>query len=366
MKQWGTWPFYSVSCRRDMDRLLRRGGSLSAYRSNPLFPVGPQAESWAWRLEREAERVFQVKHVSACSNGTMALIAALRALDLSPGNVVVSPFTFSATAAAIRFAGHEPVFADVSPATFCLDPESVATLVGPQTRAILPVDLFGRLADYRKLLTFGLPTVQDASQAVGATVPLCQGTIAVVSFNGAKNVPAGEAGAVLTDSKDLAERVRRFVSHGENHGDPQVGLNARLNEPTALIAWHGLKALWERNAARRRLANVLIEDLRGHPNIRTLPNPAGHALYVFALVLAEGVDRARFAENLKRLGVEVGCGYLTPHLADYPAFKGCRRAPLPVVTELSERSLVLFSQVRPPATAADMRWLAARIRAALA
>lgn len=363
--RWGQWPWYSAACRRDMDRLLTKGGGLSAYRSNPSWPVGPVGGSWAWRLERDAEKTFKARHVIACANATLGLIAAIRALDLPPGQIVTTPFTFSATSAAIRFAGHEPVFADVIPTTFCLDPDSVATVLGPKTRAILPVDLFGRLADYRKLRAFGLPIVQDASQAVGAARPLCQGDIAAVSFNGGKNVPAGEAGAVLTESPTLATALRRFASHGENWFFPAVGLNARMPEPTALIAWHGLQALRTRNAARRRLAWMLIDQLRDHPKIRSLPEPLEHALYVFPVVLAEGVDRARFADKLRRRGVAVGSGYLTPHLGDYPAFKACRRAPLPVVTELSERSLCIFSQVRPPATEADMRWLAKQIRAAL-
>jgi dTDP-4-amino-4,6-dideoxygalactose transaminase len=348
-----------------MDQLLAKGDSLSAYRSNPAWPVGPVAGSWAWKFERAAEKALNVRHVIACANGTLALIAALRALDLPPGEIVTTPYTFSATAAAIRFAGHEPVFADVEPETFCLDPESVAGVIGPRTRALLPVDLFGALADYEGLKRFGLPIVEDAAQAVGAGLTACRGEIAMVSFNGGKQLPAGEAGAVATNSHELAERARRFVSHGENFFDVSVGLNARLNEPTALIAWHGLKKLSTRNARRRTLARILVSELRGQAAIRTLPDPVGHALYVFPLVLHASVDRARFAERLKQAGVEVGCGYLTPPISSYPAFKDCRRAPLPVVTELSECSLCLFSQVRPPATEADMRWLANAIREAL-
>lgn len=367
----GRWPMYSAACRRDMDRLLRKGGSLSAYRANPSFPLGPVEGSWAWRFERDAERLLGVRHVAACSNGTIALMAAITALGLEAGGTIITtPYTFSATAAAIRLTGHEPVFADVESTTFCLDPKSVAELVDGDTRAILAVDLFGRTADYVRLRGFHRPIIEDACQAVGADsewgAPAgTLGDIAVWSFNGAKNIPAGEAGAVVGNSTDVMERARGYLNHIENWSQIAVGLNGRINEPIALIAWHGLTALRDRNAARRRLADVLIRELRGHPKIRTLPNPARHALYVFPVVLADGVDRASFAENLKGLGVEVGCGYLTPHLADYPAFKTCRRAPLPVVTELSERSLCLFSQVRPPATAADMRWLAARIRAAL-
>src|SRR3990167_7750157 len=329
--RFGLWPTYSAACRRDMDRLLAKGGGLSAYPSNPHWPLGPVGGSWAWRFERDAERLLCVRHVIACANGTLALISALRALDLPPGEVVTTPYTFSATAAAIRFAGHEP-----------------------------------GLADYGKLRAFGLPIVEDAAQAVGAGTTACRGDVAMLSFNGTKQIPAGEAGAVATDSRVLADRVRGFVSHVENWASPEVGLNARMNEPTALIAVHGLRALRVRNTARRRLARVLIEALKGIPAIRFLRDPVDHAYYVFPLVLTEGVDRAAFADSLKRLGVEVGCGYLTPPISSYPAFKECRRAAPPGGPALSGRSLCLFPQARPPATEADMRWLARAIREALA
>ena len=373
--RFGLWPTYSAACRRDMDRLLRAGGSLSAYRGNPTFPIGPVGRSWAWRFERDAERMLGVRHVAACANGTLALMAAITALGLKPGGTIITtPYTFSADAAAIRLTGHEPVFADVDPATFCLDPKSVAEVVDGDTRAILAVDLFGRTADYVRLRDFNLPIIEDACQAVGAAsewgAPAgTLGDIAVWSFNGAKNIPAGEAGAVVGNATEVMRLARGYLNHVENWPEASVGLNGRLNEPTALIAWHGLRALKERNRARRRLARALVRELANALGIAVLPNvvgPAVHALYCFPLVLAKGVDRARFAENLKRAGVEVNCGYLTPHIADYPAFKDCRRAPLPVVTELSERSLCLFTQVRPPATAADMRWLGKQIRAALA
>ena len=371
----GIWPTYSAACRRDMDRLLRAGGSLSAYRGNPSFPVGPVAGSWAWRFERDAELLLGVRHVAACANGTLALMAAITALGLEPGGTIITtPYTFSADAAAIRLTGHEPVFADIDPATFCLDPKSVAEVLQGDTRAILAVDLFGRTADYVRLRDFGVPIIEDACQAVGAASEWgaqagTLGDIAVWSFNGGKNIPAGEAGAVVGNATDVMARARGYLNHIENWSALAVGLNARLNEPTALIAWHGLRALKQRNLARRRLARTLVRELADAPGIAVLPDVAEmlpvHALYCFPLVLAKGVDRARFADNLKRLNVEVGEGYLTPHIADYPAFKACRRVPLPVVTELSERSLCLFTQVRPPATAADMRWLGKQIRAAL-
>lgn len=371
-QSFGVWPMYSPALRRDMDRLLARGGSLSGYRSSPDWPTGPRPGSWAARLERVTEQTFGIPHVAACSSGTMALLAALWALDLPLGaEVITTPYTFSATAAAIHWAGCRPVFADVDPITCCLDPASVGEAVGIVTRAILPVDLFGQLADYRAFRSFRFPILEDACQAVGATGHDETGTggtfgqIGVYSFNGAKNVPAGEAGAVVTPDETLAERARAFLSHGENWGGAVVGQNGRLAEPLALIAYHGVKTVRKRNAERQRLARVLIEGLGGVPGIASLPDPTGHSLYVFALILERSVDRGRIATRLRRMGVEVGEGYTRPlHLL--PAFGTYRRVPLPVVERLWKASLLLFTQVRPPATATDMQWLAEAIRAAIA
>lgn len=339
--------------------------------------MGPAPESWAWKLERLAESEFSMSHVIACSSGTMALMAAIHAIGLEPGGeIVTTPFTFSATAAAIRFMGHEPVFADVDPVTFCLDPAQAATVVGPRTRALLPVDLFGQMADYDALWRLGLPLIEDACQAVGAQrknqsyrdEPLWGGrggTVGVWSFNGAKQVPAGEGGAVVTNDDEVADRARAFISHGENWSRPQIGINGRINEPTALLAYHGLREVKRRNLERRDLAQALVEPLRTDNRIAVLPDPDWHALYVFPLVLAKGVDRARFVGHLRLQGIEAGEGYLTPPIYRYEAFQACRRTAMPVVDELSERTLVLLSQVRPPATLTEMDWLAAQIIGAL-
>ena len=319
MMNFGKWPTYSRACRRAVDHLLARGGGLTAYRSNPDFPYGPRRGSWAWRAERLAERLFGIKHAVICNSGTMALQAGLWALDLPKGSeIITTPFTFSATPAAIVHAGFHPVFADVSPETFCLSLGTVAEVRNRSHPSIpsitLPVDLFGRIG-YE-----GLPALEDACQAVGAQKGrLWGGTIGMIgtlSFNGQKNVPAGEAGMAVTQDIDLAQRLRRFVSHGENWSHAEVGLNGRVNEVTACIAYHGLKAVQERNAHRRRLAMELWRRLKNEARVGVLTPKEieGHALYVYPLVLRGGVDRAAFCRRLKRLGVETSAGYIRPHL----------------------------------------------------
>lgn len=393
-RDFGMWPRYSAACRRDVDALLRKGGSLSAYRSNPEHPVGPREGSWAWRLEREAERMFGARHVIACNSGTMALQAALHALAVPRGGeVITTPYTFSATTAAIVHAGLTPVFADVDE-WGCLDLESAKLVANLRTVAILPVDLFGHVAAdrfhgqcRRRLRCFpgpplpldfgGVPVIEDACQAVGAKgkLPAGQnGAVGAFSFNGAKNVPAGEAGALVTADDALAHRARLWISHGENFGwsgdgdnwgrASTVGLNGRLNELTACVAYHGLRSVLANNARRRELARVLRRSLSGRTDL-ALPDEDGHALYVYPVILAEGVDRAAFVKGMRAGGIEVGEGYIRPPLHQYPAFRQYQRIPLPMVEALSERRLCLLSQVRPPATIEDMRYLGDSIAAVL-
>ena len=235
---------------------------------------------------------------------------------------------------------------------------------------VVPVDLFGAVADRRNGLPHR-PVIADSCQAVGAYTGMRGAQAAVWSMNGQKNVPAGEAGAVLTDDADLARYIRRYISHGENWQtlvEPEVGLNGRLNELTACVAYHGLQDLPRNNARRRRLALELWRLLKDEDRLLGLLTPRqllDHALYVYPFRVSERVDRTKFVANLRKLGVEAGEGYIQPPLHKYPAFASYVTEPLPVVEELSARSLVLLYHIRPPATLAHMRWTARAIRLAL-
>ena len=361
IRSWSRWPTYSPACRQDIQRLLRDGTRLTALRANPTDGPRPREGSWCWKLEELAKRMTG-REAIACANATLGLTAALKALDLPPGSeVATTAFTFSATAAAILHAGVQPVFYDVHPETMTLD------LTGGllEAAAALPVDLFGR----PHTRTWGslFPCVQDACQAVGSegAGPKAPGDIVVWSFNGRKNVPAGEGGMVLTKDPDLARRVRLWLSHAENFGAAWVGTNGHLNELSACLAYHGLKAVKTRNAIRQRRAALLNGLLVGVEGIRVLPDPEDHAFYCYPLILHAGVDRDRLVTALARLGVQSQPGYITPPLHEYLAFKHCRRASLPVTEELSWKTLLLLpTQITSETTEADVHWLAARVRAA--
>ena len=354
------WPNYSPACRKAVDALLRKGGSLSAYRANPLFPswTGPVEGSYAERLEREIERKFRVKHAVAVNSGTAALQAGLAALRLKDGDeVITSPYTFSATASAILLSGGRPVFADVDPYTFCISKETVKNALTKRTKAILPVHLFGGLADMRGIQSLGLPVIEDACQAVGARssdgYSGTTGLAGAYSFNGGKNVPAGEAGCLVTNSDKVAETARLFMNHGENFNRKEIGYNYRMNELTACVAYHGLLELDDRNVHRRVLAcntwGHAMQDAGVAGSVSCWPRSyAGdHVFYVLPFTLAPWIDREKFVKRMKRRGVYASGGYLTPPLHHFKAFKQYARGRLPVVEELSFKTLCLINDLTP-------------------
>src|SRR6185436_1194160 len=211
-----------MACRHAVDSLLTEGGSLTSYRANPAIGVGPRRGSWTHELERSIEHRFGIKYAIATSSGTAALHVSLLALNLKPGSeVIVSPLTFSASAAAIILAGLVPVFADVSKETFLLDPKKVKRAITQKTKAILSVDLFGRVGSYRDLQKFQLPVVWDSCQAVGCKSEFgaYSGTVGAAgaySFGSCKQVPAGEGGCVVTNDHKIATAVRLLINHAEN------------------------------------------------------------------------------------------------------------------------------------------------------
>ena len=346
------WPNYSASCRKEVDEILKKGGSLSAYRANKDYGSGPVKGSQAWKLEREIERKFRVKHAVALNSGTAALHAALVALDVRGRDVVTSPYTFSATASAILLAGARPVFADIDSRTFCITKETVKRVITKKTAAILPVHLFGYMADLSDLSSFGLPIVEDACQAVGAnrgnaysgTVGLC----GAYSFNGSKNVPSGEGGCLVTNSDKIAEKARLLANHGENFNTQNVGFNYRMQEIVSCIARHGLKDLEERNQRRIDLVKRLwgFMELSGWNLKVPYPKDREHVYYVFGFP-SPLRDRSLFIKRMAKRGVTCGAGYIQPTLNRYSAFHRYQTTPLPVAEELSSKTLCLLYCLTP-------------------
>lgn len=375
------WPNYSLACRQEVDKLLKRGGSLSAYQANKSVGLGPKKGSEVYAFERQIEREFRVKHSIAVNSGTAAIYCALAALDVKEKEVITSPYTFSATASAIIHAGGVPRFADVDPDTFCITPETVRPHITKRTAAIMPVHLFGYFADLTGFEKLEVPIIEDACQAVGASrngvFSGTVGTAGAYSFNGGKNIPAGEGGALITDDDKIAEKARELTNHSENFDTSHVGFNYRMHEAVACIARHGLLALDERNRRRRDLAYAFHEglgDLRGETCIQAswYRCHRQHVFYVTPFVLKHSKrkisseDRDRFIKRCKSSNLTIGEGYICPPLHHYNAFRQYSTLPLPVVDELSERTLCLIYDFTPDKPLSYAREVAKIVAGALA
>lgn len=235
------------------------------------FILGPEVDE----CERAMAAYTEARHALGVTSGSDALILALMALDIGPGDEVICPsFTFFATGGAIWRVGARPVFADIDPATFNLDVADVERRIGPRTKAILPVHLFGQCADMDPLLELarasGIPVVEDAAQAIGARYRgRSAGTMGVIgcfSFFPTKNLGAcGDAGLVTTDDDALAKRLLALRVHGgeRRYYHDEVGGNFRIDALQAAILAVKLPLLDAATEARQRNAAMYHELFRG-------------------------------------------------------------------------------------------------------
>jgi dTDP-4-amino-4,6-dideoxygalactose transaminase len=347
-----TWPIYSKDCISSVSSLLRKGGSLSAYKGNAKFGIEPSKNSWAWKLEALARKRFSVKHAVAVNSGTAALHVGLEVLGVKNSNVVTSPLSFSATPASVILAGGKPVFADVDHNGLMTE-DTIHNLSWHNVRALMPVALFGQ---WRPFKMGGHRILWDAAQAVGTVSgsKMGQEFMAAVSFNGGKQVPAGECGMLLTNSDDYALNARRLMNHGENFHWGGVGYNYRPNELTACVAWHGLDRVEERLAKRRKFAQILVDGMCDGDVMQdffTAPDLKKHALYVFNFEVKFG--REPFAKSMAKQGINVQEGYIKPTLNKYGAFVNCP-GKVPVAEYLSSHSLCLFTHVHSQSSEKEM------------
>jgi dTDP-4-amino-4,6-dideoxygalactose transaminase len=302
-------------------------------------------------LQAELAQRLRVRHAIALANGTDALHLALRAAGIGAGDeVITTPFTFVATASAIVHAGARPVFADIDPRSFNLDPAAVAAAITPRTRALLPVHLFGQPADMQPLLALaqrhGLAVIEDCAQSFGAALGgVATGALGLAgtfSFYPTKNLGAcGDAGAVVTDDDALAARLRRLANHGA--GAPQeyleVGYNSRLDALQAAALRIKLRHLDDWNAARGRIAAHYDDLLAKLPLVRPHRYSGRDHIFHHYTVLLERRDEV--AAALRAEGIASAVHYPRP-LYRQPALAAyAPAAPLPVVEDVCRRCLSL-------------------------
>jgi dTDP-4-amino-4,6-dideoxygalactose transaminase len=278
----------------------------------------------------EAAEYLGVPAAVGVANGTDALVLVLRALEIGPGDEVICPaFTFYATAEPIASVGATPVFADIDPVTLNLDPADVERRIGPKTRAIVPVHLFGRPAPVAELARFGLPLIEDAAQAFGSPDIAKVGIASTFSFYPTKNLFClGDGGLVVCRDEELAERVRMLAFHGSRDKVTfeYVGYNSRLDELQAaflrLFLTHldGWTELRREAAARYRELGIgeLVEPPEDEP---------GHVYHLF---VSRSPERDRIRAALREAGIASEAYYGTPlHLQPALSYLGYRPGMLP-------------------------------------
>jgi dTDP-4-amino-4,6-dideoxygalactose transaminase len=309
------------------------------------------------QLEAAVAALSKTKHAIGCASGTDALLLPLKALDLKPGDEVITvPFTFFATAGAIHNAGGTPVFVDIEPATFNIDPAAADAAVTPRTRAIVAVDLFGQMAPMEALerlaAKHGLALIEDAAQSIGARRKIDGtwrmagelGTCGTLSFFPSKNLGAyGDGGMIVTQDDALAERLRRLRLHGgaKTYYHDEVGFNSRLDTLQAAVLLAKLPHLADWSAARARNAAHYTESFSTHPDIcppRT--DPANQHIYNQYTIRVPRRDALQ--AHLKARGIGNSIYYPLPlHLQPCFAHLGYQKGSLPHSETASEQVISL-------------------------
>jgi len=297
---------------------------------SPDYYGGPKVR----QLEENWAEYFHVRHAISVNSATSGLYAAVGAAGIGPGDeVIVSPFTMSASATAAIVYGAIPVFADIDPEIFCITPESIEERISPYTKGIIVVDLFGHPADMDAIMQIAkdhdLIVIEDAAQAPGALYKgRYAGTLAdmgVFSLNYHKTIHCGEGGIVVTDNEDLAERLRMIRNHAEGAVKAKgtsnlvnmVGFNYRMTEIEAAIAREQLKKLDRLLKPRIEAADYLTSGLMNMPGITppVVRPDVKHGYYVYPIKYdadVTGVSRERFVEALNAEGIPMVNGYTEP------------------------------------------------------
>jgi dTDP-4-amino-4,6-dideoxygalactose transaminase len=297
---------------------------------SPDFLGGPRVQG----LERAWADYFGTRHAVSVNSATSGLFAAVGAAGVGPGDeVIVSPYTMSASATAALVYGAIPVFADIDPETFCLSPASIRQRIMPRTRAIIAVDIFGHPAAFDEIMAIAsehqLTVIEDAAQAPGARLGSryagTLGHLGVFSLNYHKTIHCGEGGVIVTDDDSLAERLQLIRNHAEvvvrakgvTNLVNMVGFNYRMTEIEAAIAAEQLKKLERLLQPRIAAAGYLTERLAPLPGIATPVVRPGvrHGFYVYAIrydAASTGIPRDRFARALQAEGVPISQGYVRP------------------------------------------------------
>ena len=347
----------AADIRSAIDRVINSG----------WFVLGPELEAF----EAEFAAAMRAPYAVGVGTGTDAIALTLRALGIGPGDeVITTPLSAAYTALAVMMTGARPVFADIDPVRMTIAPDQIARAIGPRTRAILPVHLYGQPADMAAIehlaATHNLAIVEDCCQAHLATAagrPV--GTIGVAgafSFYPTKNLGAlGDAGAVVTRDAALADRIRRLRNGGQSdrYHHETAGVNSRLDEMQAAILRARLPRLAGWTATRRARAATYRSALAGAPV--DVPNEcdAGHVYHLFVVRSRDTRARAALQAQLAASGIETLIHYPVP-IPRQPALAATTPADCPVATRACDE--VLSLPLYPALTDADVIRIASAIK----
>jgi len=340
------------------------------------FILGPEVDA----LERELAASLGVSHAVAVSSGTDALLAAFMALGISAGDEVITPtFSFFATAGCVARVGAAPVFVDIDPVTFNLDPSAVRAAITPRTRAIVPVHLYGLCADMDPIVEVArqhhIPIVEDAAQAIGATYKAQQagtiGTIGCFSFFPSKNLGAfGEGGLITTNDSSLAGEIRLLRNHGAEpkYFHQRIGGNFRLDALQAAVLRVKLPHLERWTSMRQRNAEryqTLFESA-GLTDRVILPTAPADRRHIFNQYVVRVRERDRVRRFLDDRGIGTEVYYPVPfHLQECFSSRGHRRGDFPQAEAAADSVLALpiYSELTMEQQSAVVAALADGLRA---
>jgi len=320
------------------------------------------------QFSQELQQYLDIKHVIPCANGTDALQIAMMALGLQPGDEVITPsFTFIATAEVIALLHLKPVFVDVDPKTFCLDPVAVEKAITSKTKAIVPVHLYGQSADMEPLMAIAqkhnIPVIEDNAQAIGGHYTFKNGSvkklgaighIGCTSFFPSKNLGCyGDGGALFTNDDALAAKIRMVANHGQSarYYHDVVGVNSRLDTLQAVVLRIKLQLLDEYVTARRAVADAYDAGFAGIPQITT-PYRAPYSYHVYHQYTLQlnGVSRDELQKYLQEHNVPAMIYYPVPaHQQKMFAGFGGAAFNLPVTDDLTTKviSLPIHTEMDP-------------------
>ncbi|MDB2394189.1 DegT/DnrJ/EryC1/StrS family aminotransferase [Flavobacteriaceae bacterium] len=325
--------------------------------SSAQFINGPTVRNF----QADLEAYLGVKHVIPCANGTDALQVAMMGLGLKPGDeVITADFTFAATVEVIALLGLTPVLVDVLPDTFNIDPDAVEKAITPNTKAIVPVHLFGQVADMDRIMDIAqkhdLFVIEDNAQGIGATHTNAAGAkvktggighVGSTSFFPSKNLGCyGDGGAIFTNDDDLAHTIRGVVNHGmyKRYHHDVVGVNSRLDSLQAVVLNEKLKLLDFYNERRKWAAIRYSQLLQDHPKIET-PITSGdcdsHVYHQYTLKIV-GADRDALVAHLQQHDIPCGVYYPIPlHLQKAYADKRYKEEDFAVTNQLIKQVISL-------------------------